>query len=136
MAKALSDARAQLGRLSMPASGIGQGDPRMTPWATIEVRGTGNTSDGFWIVNKVEHFIHVDGRYQSEFTVLSDGVGQNKPSVFRPSNSGGVPTRNVKNELLTPTKTKPTSTKLSGATAMLTQASGGYVVTPRKWKAK
>jgi len=136
MAKSLSDARAQLGRLAIPASGIGQGDPRMTPWSTIEVRGTGDTSDGFWVVKKVEHFIHVDGRYQSDFTVLSDGVGQNKPNVFRPSNSGGVPTRNIKNDLLTATKKKPTSTKLSGAAAMITQASGGYKVTPRKWKAR
>ena len=108
----------------------------MTPWSTIEVRGTGDTSDGFWVVKKVEHFIHVDGRYQSDFTVLSDGVGQNKPNVFRPSNSGGVPTRNIKNDLLTATKKKPTSTKLSGAAAMITQASGGYKVTPRKWKAR
>jgi hypothetical protein len=135
MAKSLADARSQLGRLGIPAKGIGQGDPRMAPWATLEVRGTGATSDGFWIVKKIEHFIHVDGRYQSEFTVVSDGVGQNKSSVFRPLSSGGVPTRNVKNELLTTNKKKPTSSKLSGATAMLTQASGGYKVTPRKWKA-
>jgi phage protein D len=136
MARSLSEARAQMGRLAIPAMGIGQGDPRIAPWATIEVRGTGNVSDGFWIVKKVEHFIHVDGRYQAEFTVLSDGVGQNKPNVFRPSNAGGVPVRNVKNELATAKKKKPTSTKLSGATAMLTQASGGFKVTPRKWKAK
>ena len=61
MAKSLSDARAQLGRLGIPATGIGQGDPRITPWSTIEVRGTGETSDGFWIVKRVEHFVHVDG---------------------------------------------------------------------------
>lgn len=136
MAKALSDARAQMGRLGIPATGIGQGDPRITPWSTVEVRGTGETSDGFWIVKRVEHFIHVDGRYQVEFTVLSDGIGPNKTSVFRPSNSVGVPVRNIKNELVTANKKKPTSTKLSGATAMITQASGGYKVTPRKWKAK
>jgi len=136
MAKSLSDARAQLGRLGISANGIGQGDPRIAPWATIEVRGTGSVSDGFWVVKKVEHFIHVDGRYQAEFTVLSDGVGQNKTSVFRPSTSGGVPVRNVKIELTTANKKKPNSTKLSGATAMITQASGGYKVTPRQWKAK
>ena len=134
MAKSLSEARAQLGRLSIPAKGWGQGDPRIAPWRTIEVRGTGDTSDGFWIIKKVEHFFHIDGRYQVEFTCATDGTGAGKPSAFRPGSAGTIPTRNVVSEMATTNKRKPTSTKLSKAAAMVTQKSGGYKVTPRKWK--
>ncbi|NBP03901.1 MAG: hypothetical protein EBU90_28150, partial [Proteobacteria bacterium] len=133
MAKSLSEARAQLGRLSIPAKGWGQGDPRIAPWRTIEVRGTGDTSDGFWIVKKVEHFFHIDGRYQVEFTCATDGTGKGKPSVSRPSSAGTIPTRNVVTEMATTNKRKPTSTKLKGGSPMITQKSGGYKVTPRKW---
>jgi len=134
MATSLADARAQLGRLAIPAKGIGQGDPRIAPWRTIEVRGTGETSDGFWVIKKVEHFIHVDGRYQVEFSCATDGTGKAKPSASRPASAGTVPVRNVVNEMSTANKRKPTSTKLSAPAAMVTQASGGYKVSPRKWK--
>ena len=136
MAKSLAEGRAQLGRLSIPAKGLGQGDPRIAPWRTIEVRGTGDVSDGFWIVKKVEHFIHTDGRYQVEFECMTDGTGANKPTATRPSNAGSVPVRNVISDLKTPNKTKPTSSKLSGATAMVSQSNAGYKVTPRRWSGK
>lgn len=136
MAKSLSKGRAQLGRLTVPATGIGQGDPRIAPWRTVEVRGTGEASDGFWIVKKVEHYIHIDGRYQVEFTVLTDGVGKNKPSAFRPSSSGTIPIRPVTAELAAAKKKKPTSSKLSAPVSMVKQSSTGYKVTPRRWKGK
>ena len=134
MAKSLADARAQLGRLSMMAQGQGQGDPRISPWRTLEVRGTNPTTDGFWVVKKAEHVIHGDGRYEVEFTCLSDGTGNNKTSAFRPDAAGSVPTRNVKNEL-TATKKKPTSTKLSSKASMMKETSAGYVTTPRRCSA-
>lgn len=136
MADSLSKARAQWGRLGVPSKGIGQGDPRIAPWRTVEVRGTGETTDGFWIVQKAEHVIHGDGRYAVEFSCLSDGIGNNKSSAFRPSSAGTVPTRNLVNELSTPNTSSPTSTTLSAATAMVTEQSSGYKVTPRRWKGR
>lgn len=136
VAKSLAEGRAQLARLSIPAKGTGQGDPRIAPWRTIEVRGTGDVSDGFWVVKKAEHFIHTDGRYQVEFECLTDGTGANKPNVSRPSNAGAVPLRNVNAELKTTNKTKPTSSKLSAPVAMVSQSKAGYKVTPRRWSGK
>jgi hypothetical protein len=134
MAKSLSEGRAQLGRFTIPAKGIAQGDPRVSPWRTVEVKGTGNNSDGFWIIKRVEHVIHGDGRYQMEFECLSDGLGGTKETSFRPSSAGSVPVRNIKNEMATPNKRKPTSTKLSSPKPIVKQSSVGYKVTPRKWK--
>jgi hypothetical protein len=78
--------------------------------------------------------LHIDGRYQVEFTCATDGVGKNKPSAYRPSAAGTVPVRNVKKELVTTNKRKPTSTKLSAPTTIVSQNTVGYKVTPRKWK--
>ena len=132
LTKSLSEGRSQLGRFTMPAKGLGQGDPRISPWRTLEIRGTGTTTDGFWVVKKAEHFIHSDGRYQVDFECLTDGTGGNKPNSSRPSSAGTIPVRNVAAEM-TAGKTKPTVTKLSGATAMVSQTNAGYKVTPRRW---
>ena len=136
MAKSLADARAQLGRFGISATGIGQGDPRVAPWRTIEVTGTGTQSDGFWVVSKAEHVMVGDGRYQVEFTCLADGTGKNNSSAFRPSSAGNIPTRNITQEIFTDNKTKPTSTKLSAAAKMVKQTGAGYKVTPRRWSGK
>lgn len=136
MAKSLSESRSQLGRLNISAKAIGQGDPRIAPWRTIEVQGTGTTTDGYWVVKKAEHVIHGDGRYMVEFTCLTDGVGLNKPTATRPSSAGAVPYRNIVNELVTNNKRKPTSTTLSSTTTMVNQSNAGWKTTPRKWKGK
>jgi phage protein D len=133
MARSLSEAASHLGRFKIPATGVGQGDPRIAPWRTIEVRGTGDNSDGFWVIKKVQHYMHADGRYQVEFVCVTDGVGDNKPSAFRPSNAGTVPTRDVKSAQA---KGKATSTKLSAKSPLVSQGSAGYKVTPRKWTGK
>ena len=134
MAKSLAEGRAQLGRFSIPATGIAQGDPRVAPWRTVEVRGTGDSTDGFWIIKRVEHVIHGDGRYQMEFDCLSDGSGSTKSTSFRPSSAGSVPLRNIEGELSTTYTKKPTSTKLSAPQPLVNQTSAGYKVTPRNWR--
>ena len=136
MAKALSESRSQLGRFTIPATAVGQGDPRIAPWRTFEVQGTGIVTDGYWIVEKAVHVLHGDGRYQVEFTGLSDGVGLNKTSNTRPSLAGSVPFRNINNELSTGAKKRPTSTTLSSQTMMVNQSKAGYKLTPRRWAGK
>ena len=131
MAKVIADANAQLSRFSMTAEVQGQGDPRVTPFATVEVRGTGNTTDGFWIVKKASHHVYFDGRYDLEFICLTDGTGANVPSSSRPSTAGTAPTR----DLTSTTATKrPTSTKLTGAVALIKRTELGFKVTPRRWE--
>ena len=133
MAQAMAVAKAQLSRLSIPAEGVGQGDPRIAPWRTIEVRGIDSVSDGYWIVDSANHFIHVDGRYQVEFTCLTDGTGANKPSATRPSSAGNAPTRNVIQELAGAATNTPTTVKLSAPAAMISQKDNGFKVNPRRW---
>ena len=132
--QSLANAKAQLARLSVPGYGFGQGDPRIAPWRTIEVRGTGEASDGFWIVSNAIHTLNADGKYKVEFNCVTDGTGSNKTSAMRPSAAGGVPTVNL-TEAITTGTTTPTTYKLSNSAPMTNQSATGYNVVPRRWVA-
>ncbi|CAB4178981.1 hypothetical protein UFOVP1033_38 [uncultured Caudovirales phage] len=133
MAQTIVDAHAQLSRFSIYAEGSGQGDPRISPYRTVEVRGTGESTDGFWVVKKATHFLTFDGRYYVDFTCMTDGTGSTNVSATRPYKAGSVPVRNIQQELTSGGPSSPTSTKLSATTPMITADSGGYKVTPTRW---
>ena len=133
MATDIAEAKAQMARLSIPAKGEAQGDPRISPWATIEIRGTGSTSDGFWIVESATHTIHYDGRYKTEFTALVDGVGTNKRSATRPTSAGVVPSRDLNLSSSTANFSTPTSPKLSAKELMVNQTGSGFNTLKRRW---
>lgn len=135
IAQSLADAQAQLARLSIPGKGKGKGDPRISPWATIEIRGTGDVSDGYWIVTKAEHTIHFDGRYTMTFSCASDGTGGNKPSAFRPTTAGNVPVLNaaLSTELGTSYLQNP-EVKLTAPYILGNPADSGWATSPRYWK--
>ena len=132
-AKATAEAHAQLARWSIPAKGVGQGDPRVSPYKTVEISGTGDTTDGFWVVRKVEHTWLFDGRYSMEFACFSDGTGGNKPTAFRYSSATVTPTRNVAFEMSQQTTSKPTSVKLSSPGLYVNQADAGFLSSPTRW---
>jgi phage protein D len=136
MAESLSSAHAQLSRFSVHAEGKGQGDPRVAPHRTIEINGTGSTTDGFWVIKKVTHKLAIDGRYQIDFTCMADGTGQNKSSSSRPSTAGKVPVRNLNYETTTGTTVKAASVKLNSVTPLIAQTNAGWKVTPRRWVGK
>jgi phage protein D len=132
--QSLANAKAQLARLSVPGYGFGQGDPRIGPWKTVEVRGTGEASDGFWVISKAIHTLNADGKYHIEFDCVTDGTGSNRISAMRPSSSGNVPTVNL-TEAITTGANVPTTYKLSNPAPMVNQNSTGYNVVPRRWVA-
>lgn len=128
MAKARAEAHAQHSRLSITAEGTAQGDPRISPYRTVEIRNVGG-GNGFWVVSKAVHHMHRDGRYQVEFECKTDGTGENKPSATRPSSAGTVPARNL-SVLGAPKASAP---KLRAASPLVNPTAQGYKVTPRKW---
>jgi hypothetical protein len=134
MAKSLSEAASHLGRLSIPGKGRAQGDPRIAPWRTVEVQGTQGGGDGFWIIKKAVHSLYISGEYEVEFDCCTDGVGGNKPNAFRPSSAGAVPFRNIQNDMIGNSKTKPSVTKLTSSRTLVSQGASGYKTNPRKWR--
>lgn len=133
MTEAVTKAQAQLSRFSLTASGTGQGDPRVAPYRTIEINGTGPATDGYWIINTVTHFLVSDGRYSIDFTCMSDGTGFNKTSSTRRSEAGPAGLRNVAAEMATGTLNKKTYTKLSAQVGMIKATDSGFKITPRTW---
>lgn len=126
-AQSLSDAKAKLSKLSIPGYGYGQGDPRISPWKTVQIQGASRTSDGFWVISKVTHTLVTDGRYTIEFECVTDGTGSNTSSIIP-----GAPTINL-NEALTAGTNRPTRYKLSNSAPMTNQSVTGYNVVPRRW---
>jgi len=133
MAESLASAHAQLSRFSIHAEGRGQGDPRVAPYRTIEINGTGSTTDGFWVIKKVTHKLVLDGRYSMEFTCMADGLDKNIPSGSRPAIASKAPVRNLNYETTTGTTVKPTSVKLNAVSPLISQTNAGWNVTPRRW---
>jgi phage protein D len=136
MARTLSDAHATLSRYSYFAEGTGQGDPRVSPYKTIDIRGTGEFTDGYWVITKVEHFVTWFGKYEMEFSCMTDGVGKNQDSSKRPEVAPSSPTRNVEFEMSLDEIAAPTKVKISAPSAMIKQTSGGFKVTPRRWESR
>lgn len=136
MARAIADAHSKLSRYSVFAEGKGQGNPRVAPYRTIEVRGTGEFTDGYWIVTKVDHFITWAGKYEVEFSCMADGVGKNNKTPSRPEKASDSPVRDVDFELRSKVSSKPVTTTLSSKAAMINQTAGGFKVTPRRWEGR
>ena len=74
---------AQLGRFNIPATAKCQGDPRIRPYGTVYIDGTGDLSDGFWVVKEAHHMFHKVGDYQMNLVIATDGMGASAQSSFR-----------------------------------------------------
>ena len=75
--QSVAKAKAAKARFNIPAKFKSQGDPRIVPNSLVEVKGILGDADGYWLVHKVTHYINVNGVYQCNGTLLSDGKEQN-----------------------------------------------------------
>ena len=133
-AKAMAEAFAQHAKFSVHGEAHAQGDPRIAPYKTVEINGTGEHTDGFWVVKRAVHSIFADGRYVTEFTCMTDGVGQNKSDAIRPTTTVTASgTRNIPIENVTGIKVSRNPAKISSPSVMVNQTNAGYKVFPRKW---
>lgn len=91
-AEAAAKGAAQMARFSIPATAKAQGDPRVRPFGTVFISGTGTLTDGFWIVKEARHMFHKIGDYHLELKLATDGVGVTVETPFRsrPNNEVGA----------------------------------------------
>jgi hypothetical protein len=129
---------AHTARFSLPADAKGQGDPRLMPFGTVLIQGTGELTDGYWLIKEVKHVLHRVGDYLVELKLASDGLGNTSQSVFRSRDNTPKGSVNL-NEAL---KNKGKHSKLfsrSDAKAvfahhMIKVDNQGYNRTPAVWK--
>jgi hypothetical protein len=135
-ATATAEGAAAAARMTMPAKITGQGDPRIRPFSPIFVSGTGEATDGYWIVKEVHHMFHKIGDYQIEALVATDGIGQNKQSNLRsdPASVVGVVDLTAALNSKKNGKAAKKGTRLEIKSPILKQGNQGFNKTPARWK--
>ena len=138
-AKSASEGAAQLARFNIPAVVKCQGDPRIRPFGAVFISGTGDLTDGFWVVKEAHHMFHKIGDYQLELKIGTDGLGDTVATPFRnrsdlgvgtidvedAANNGGIPTLFFELD----------SVKLEGTDGNNGELNQGWNRTPNRWKA-
>jgi hypothetical protein len=134
-----SSGASTLARLNMPAKIKGQGDPRIRPFTPIQVLGTGEYTDGYWVVKNVTHVIKRDDNYNVEMDVVTDGTGSNITSSFRGQQSSTMSTVNIP-KMVSESATlenvsKKTTPVLNQVAPVVVHTAQGYRRTPAYWTA-
>lgn len=131
MAADLAKAKAEHARMAIPARAFGQGDARISPFHTVEIEGTSEATDGYWIVKSAVHTILYDGRYQVEMELGTDGTRGNKGGANRPKTASGksgvVNTKAIAG--------RPASPALKRSVPIVNERKTGFKTTPSRWKA-
>lgn len=133
LAETRAKAAAELSRFNENAKGQAQGDPRVAPYKTVHITGTGVNTDGFWIIKTAEHYMTHDGRYLVDFTCMTDGSGSNKESSFRKTPREEMSVRNVSYELAAGLQTTPSVTQLNAKKMLISEADNGLEFKQRRW---
>jgi hypothetical protein len=138
-AKAEAEGAAELARLNLPATVKGQGDPRIRPFSTVFIAGTGNLTDGFWVVKEAKHMFHKIGDYMIDLKIATDGLGDSIETSFRTRDASNVGVINlddaVKNNGISPLYFDKDSVELSSTDMIVKEAQQGYKKFIQQWKA-
>jgi hypothetical protein len=132
--KEVAQAVAAKARWVHPAKFFGQGDPRISPYQLLEIRGVDSSNDGDWLVQSVTHTMRMNGTYSVTGTVLSEGKGSTKTTNVRRKNAYSVPVLNLNNfkegkmmgTAATCSASAPMSPEFSSTTA--------YTIAPQEWR--
>lgn len=133
LAELKAKAAAELSRFSENATGIALGDPRIAPFKSVQVEGTGPNSDGLWVVKSADHRMSYSGRYVVDFTCMTDGSGGNKETSFRQTPKNSIAKRNIAFEMSSGFQTKPSTTKLDSRRPLIAQNNSGLELKQRRW---
>jgi hypothetical protein len=136
--ESVTKGHAHMSRFNIPAKILCQGDPRFKPYGVIYVDGTGNSTDGHWIIKQVTHRFFKLGQYQVEMNVVTDGLNSTKSTAFRDTNFGRIGTvdleANLLNNLNKPVKQN--TSVLDSQTMLISMGNQGYLRTPMRWNSR
>lgn len=139
IAIAAAEGAAQLARFNIPARVKCQGDPRIRPFGTVYVNGTGSLTDGFWTVRAAHHMFHKVGDYEMELTVATDGLGESRQNAFRTRGASLVGTINLVSAVANATSEVislgPSQPRLSQTSTVSKENEQGFLNNPSLWKA-
>jgi hypothetical protein len=126
---------AELARFNLPAAVSGQGDPRIRPFSTVFISGTGNLTDGFWMVKEARHMFHKIGDYVIELKIATDGLGDSVATSLRNTTPNALGVRAVNDNLgYNTTYFSMEGVKLTSSAMIIKEGSQGYIKLPQEWK--
>lgn len=129
-----SKGHAHLSRFNLPALVKGIGDPRLRPYSPVFISGTGQLTDGYWIVKEVVHYFTRSGVYEYEMTIVTDGTGDTATSPFRASRPNTVGIIDVNHILNMDSLVLNTKTTTLHNSLIHNQSNQGFNRTPSRWK--
>ncbi|CAB4128752.1 hypothetical protein UFOVP111_73 [uncultured Caudovirales phage] len=137
----LSKAAAAMARFGIPATVMGQGDPRIRPFGVVYVAGTGTTTDGYWMVNEVHHKFHKIGDYMVDLMLSTDGIGDTPVETpFRTRQNNGAGTVNLNeanaNGTVATLSFEFSDVKLKDYTPISSESIQGYLNSEQRWKSE
>lgn len=137
IAKALSEGASHNARMNLPAEIRGQGDPRIRLFHPVMVQGTGELTDGIWVVYKAVHHFTANNNYQVDLRVATDGLGASSSAYLTNATNRVVGMVNL-NEALSnngrnPAATNTTHVALSTKSFAKKELAQGWSRTPAKW---
>jgi hypothetical protein len=139
VAVSAADGAAQLARFNIPARVKCQGDPRIRPYGSVFINGTGTLTDGFWTVRTAHHMFHKVGDYQMELSIATDGLGQSRQNAFRTRRGSTIGTINlvsvVANSTTETLKLGAPEVKLTQTALTIKENEQGFLSNPSIWKA-
>ena len=99
MADAEAAGAAQNARFNLPASAMAQGDPKIRPFSTVYISGTGDKTDGYWFVKEAHHMIHKIGDYMMDLSLATDGSEEEVETPFRSRGTNIIGTIDIQEAL-------------------------------------
>lgn len=133
-ASSASKGAASMARFNLPARIKCAGDPRISPYHPVQILGTGELTDGYWLVREVTHIFQKFGDYNIEAVIVTDGTGSNKETAFRGKNSMFMSTVNIMERLDHPEVNVDLSTDLSIPAPSILPKEQGYKRAPALWQ--
>ena len=137
-AKTLSKGAAEMARFNLPANAQCQGNPKLRPYASVYISGTGELTDGYWIIFDAHHNFTVHGDHEVELHIRTDGVGRTQQTPFRKRDATTVGLVDLnyalENKGKVPNSFSLNSVKLKNYSPVIKQGNQGFKRSPTLWQ--
>lgn len=137
-AKGLAKGAAELARFNLPAKAQAQGNPKLRPYAAVYISGTGELTDGYWLITASNHTFTLQGDHEVDLDLVTDGIGSTKQTSFRKRDATAVGLVNLVNALQNkgkvPNSFALSSVRLKTVAPIINQGNQGFKRSPTLWQ--
>lgn len=86
----LAKGAAEMARFNLPATAQCQGNPRLHPYSSVYISGTGDLTDGYWLITQAHHTFTLHGDHEVDLHIVTDGIGSTRQTPFRKRDASTV----------------------------------------------